>query len=299
MSHTVNADRMPGSVLITGAEGGIARALAATLAADGVQVWRTTRRRDNVAPQCLFLDLSESPEHWHLPPAPIDIAFLCAAITSQAQCENQPEASAQVNVLHTVQLARQLAAAGAFVIFVSTNLVLDGQTPFADAAHPCNPQTAYGRQKAEAERQLLHLGQQAAIVRFGKVIVPGMPLFEQWAGDLRAGKRINPYHDLTMAPISLSFAVEVLRRVALQRRAGIVQATAACDISYGQAAVSIAQKLGAAPAQIEPVSHPQAVFAPRHAALDTAGLAALGLAAPAPEQAFDHFAPSAISTETR
>jgi dTDP-4-dehydrorhamnose reductase len=299
MNAPANANRMPGRVLIIGAEGGIARGLAAAYANDGVEVWRTTRRPNNVAPQCLFLDLSESAENWHLPPVPIDIVFLCAAVTSQAQCENQPDATAQINVLHTIQLGRQLAAAGTFVIFVSTNLVLDGETPFAAATHPYNPQTAYGRQKAEAERQLLQLGQQAAIVRVGKVIAPGMPLFEKWVSDLRLGQCINPYHDLAMAPVSLSFAVEVLRKVAQQRRPGIIHATAARDMTYAQAAVLIAQKLGVDPAQIDPVSRATTVFAPRHAALDGAGLAALGLAAPEPELAFDHFDISTHAAEVR
>ncbi|WP_183379837.1 MULTISPECIES: sugar nucleotide-binding protein [unclassified Herbaspirillum] len=290
---------LPRSVLITGAEGGIASGLAAAFTAAGIPMWLTTRRHDCVSPRCLFMDLSESIEHWQGPPAPVDVAFLCAAITSQAQCESQSAATARVNVTNTVQLARKLAATGTFVVFVSTNLVLDGETPFANTDHPYNPQTVYGRQKAEAERQLLNLDQQVAIVRVGKVIVPGMPLFENWADDLRSGKRITPYHDLIMAPISLSFAVEVLRRVAQQRRPGILHATAARDMSYAEAALEIARKLGADPTLVEPVSHLQSVFAPRYAALDTAGLASVSLRAPQPEQAFDHFAVSDVAKEVK
>ena len=291
------AGQLPGSVLITGAEGSIARGLAATFTAADVPVWLTTRRRDRVTAQCLFMDLSESVDHWQVPP--VDVAFLCAAISSQAQCENEPNETTQVNVLHTVQLGQKLAAAGTFVVFISTNLVLDGETPFANTEHPPHPKTAYGRQKAEAERQLLDLGQHAAIVRFGKVIVPGMPLFENWASDLRSGKRIAPYNDLVMAPISLSFAVKVLRSVAEQRRSGIVHATATHDMSYAQAALVIAHKLGADPALIAPVSHRQSIFAPKYAALDTSGLAALDLTAPQPEQAFDHFTAHAVAMGTK
>lgn len=281
-----------GKVLITGAEGNIASGLLDALSLAGNTIWSTTRRRDAVGSRRLFVDLSESPHQWSLPPGPVDVAFLCAGVGSQERCGIEPEATRQINVLQTFELARTLAAQGAFVIFISTNLVLDGQTPFAAKDQPYNPQTAYGVQKAEAEQQLLKLGKQIAIVRLGKVIVPGMALFDRWADDLSEGKTIHPFQDMVMAPIPLSFALDVLCRVAFQRRSGITQATAMRDISYAQAAQSIARNLGASEGLIAPVrgQHSTHIYSPRHTTLDPACLVSLGLTAPQPERAFDHFA---------
>jgi dTDP-4-dehydrorhamnose reductase len=280
-----------GSVLVTGAEGSIARALLHALATEGNTLWSTTRHRGSVAPQRLLLDLSEPPDQWRLPPVPVDVAFLCAAVASQEQCGSNPTATRLVNVLNTVELARRLVTAGAFVVFISTNLVFSGETPHIEADRPHHPQSAYGRQKAEAERRLLELGNQVSVVRFGKVIAPGMPLLERWVSDLRAGRSIHPFQDMVMAPIALGFAVNVLCRVASARRPGVIQATAARDMTYARAAEVIAERVGANPDLIEPVFRLQTgqIGGPNHGTLDCTELATLGLAAPSPESAFAFF----------
>ncbi|PLZ01915.1 hypothetical protein CY652_12820 [Burkholderia sp. WAC0059] len=277
-----------GSVLVAGAESNIARGLLDALMSAN-QVWSTTRRAGTQGGRRLFLDLAETPEHWSLPDVPPDVAFLCAAISSQEQCGAYPEQTRIVNVLHTVELAGRLVAQGTFVVFISTNLVFDGDAPLAKADHPYGAQTAYGRQKAEAEQRLLGLGHRVAIVRPGKIVVPDMPLFDGWIGALRAGQAIHPFEDLTMAPVALSFAIDVLCRVAAARRSGIVHATATHDITYAQAAGIIAQRIGADRQLVQPVprNRSERIAAPRYAALHPAGLAELGLDAPPPECAFD------------
>ena len=283
------------SVLIVGAESTVGKGLLDAFDSAGIAVWSTSRRNDGADPQRLSLDLSQSPETWNLPAAPIDVAFLCAAVTSQARCASDPEATHNVNVLHTVALAKKLTDAGTFVIFLSTNVVLDGQTPYATIREPVNPQSIYGRQKAEAEQGLRSLGERIAIVRFGKIVAPGLPLFEEWANSLRAGKTIHPFSDMAMAPVALSFAIDVLRRVALSRRPGIVQVSATDDMTYAEAAQVIAKNIRADPALIAPSIRPPAgPLSALHSTLDAEGLTALGLVAPAPERAFDHFQPTDV-----
>jgi dTDP-4-dehydrorhamnose reductase len=279
------------SVLIVGAESTIGRGLLAAFEPAAISVWSTSRRNYDPASQRLLLDLSQSPDSWMLPPSPVDVAFLCAAMTSQAECESEPEATYEVNVRQTYALAKKLTTAGTFVIFISTSLVLDGQTPYADTRQSINPQTIYGRQKAEAEQHLLGLGDAVAVVRFGKVIAPGLPLFDNWASDLHAGKTIHPFSDMVLAPVALPFAVEVLRRVALMRRPGILQASAASDITYAEAAQMIAKNVGAEQGLVVPILRfqPAELFSPRHTTFDAEGLTTLGLASPPPERAFGYF----------
>lgn len=279
------------SVLIVGAESTIGSGLLNAFSTTGISVRSTSRRHKDAHPQQLLLDLSQAAETWVLPDAPVDVAFLCAAVTSQVQCANEPEATHIINVLRTVELAKKLTEAGTFVIFISTNLVLDGQTPHATVTQARNPQTIYGRQKAEAEQHLLSLGERIAIVRFGKIIAPGLPLFEDWANCLRTGKTIHPFSDLMMAPVALSFAIEVLRRVALAQRPGITQASATDDMSYADAARVIAINMHADQALIAPLPRPSIgqLFSSPHSTFDAEGLTDLGLVAPEPERAFDHF----------
>jgi dTDP-4-dehydrorhamnose reductase len=239
-----------GASLIIGADGRIGRALLDKLAADGAEALGTSRRRP-VPQGCVFFDLAADPAGWVLPHG-VDAAFLCAAIAALESCRQDPQGSRRVNVSHTVLLARQLAAEGAFVIFLSTNRVFDGSIPYRRATDPVCPTTEYGRQKAEAERQLLDLGDQVAIVRLSKVLSPGLFLFTQWRKALERGEPIYPFSDVATAAISLPFAVEVLCRVAEVRRPGIFQVSSDREVTYAQAAERLAARIGVCPKLVRP-----------------------------------------------
>jgi dTDP-4-dehydrorhamnose reductase len=235
------------------------------------------------------LDLVDAPDRWTFPDEHFDVAFLCAAVTSQLDCARDPERTHRINVAHTVELATRLVARGTFVVFVSTSLVFDGEIPYAGTLHPYNPQSIYGKQKAEAEQKLLALGTNVAVVRLSKVIGPSMPLIDGWKAALAARTPIHPFADRVLAPISLPFTVEVLHRVAQARRTGITHASASDEMTYAEAAGLVAAQMGADSSLIQPVEGVQTehAFAPRFTTLDATSLRAVGLEAPRPERAFD------------
>lgn len=274
-------------VLIVGADGTLGIALAESLAADGIPVRETTRRGGNGAGR-IFLDLAAHPDSWSLPAQGMASAFLCAASASVEQCRIDPTGTRRVNVVATGELARRLTAQGAFVVFLSTNLVFDGTT-IALPSQPPSPVTEYGRQKADAEKQLLALGENIAIVRLGKVVGPHLPLLDGWMRDLRAGKPIHPFGDMRLAPITVDFAVNVLREVANRRATGVIHASSAGDITYSDAARLIALKLGADEKLVQPISARDANIEhlPLHTALEGNTMERLGIAQPLPTAAFD------------
>jgi len=276
------------SVLIVGADGTVGRSLVAAFEAAGKTVWQTTRKQDQVGGQRILLDLSQEIIHSPLPPTHIGTAIICAAVTSLERCRLDPNYSRQINVVGTVALAKRLIKGGVFVIFLSTNLVFNGEAPFAKPTDPVNPLTEYGRQKAEAEAQFLAWKGQTAIVRFSKILSPGMPLFQGWIRDLEAGKVIHPFSDMVMAPVSLKFAVRVLHEVTERRLPGIFQVSAIQDISYAAAARHIARRLGADMQLVQPIScHEAGVdFSPLYTSLDTGRLADFGIQAPQVVDAF-------------
>ena len=278
-------------VLIVGADGAIGKSLVVAYEAAVQSVWQTTRHRNRVSERRLFLDLSEDVSDWPLPTEATRTAILCAAVTSLERCRVEPGTSRRVNVVGTVALAERLVDAGAFVIFLSTSAVFDGKTPFAKPADLTNPQTEYGRQKAEVEGRLLKFGDRVAVVRFGKVIAPDMPLFTSWAANLRAGKVIHPFSDMVMAPISVAFAVQVLRQVTQRQLPGITQVSAAEDITFANAARYISQKLCAGDKLVEPISYREVgvIVSPTHTTLDSIRLAEFGLNPPPPTNALDQF----------
>ena len=262
--------------LIVGGDSTIGSALARSA---GRRAICTSRRpaSDNV----LSLDLAGDPASWVLPER-VDVAFLCAAVTSIKVCRSQPVETRLVNVERTVHLAERLTARGAFVVLLSTNQVFDGSKPYRSAEESPCPLTEYGRQKADAERAILAMG--GAAVRFTKVMAGVPALFLAWEEALTKGEPISPFADMVFSPVPLAFAVDALIAVGTRRVGGIVQVSGDCDVSYADAARRLAERLNADPGLVQPAFvasrgiAPEA--APRHTTLDTSGLAGIGLRVP-------------------
>lgn len=266
------------------------RSLAEWFTGQNQEVWLTTRDAKAVAPQTRWLDLAQPASTWPLADLPCQVAVLCAAVTSQKACQEDYATTYAINVTATVELAKRLVEAGAFVVFLSTNLVFDGSVPLVPADHPVNPQTAYGQQKAEAEQALLALAPDSvAVVRLTKVLNRGFPLFQSWIDSLRDHRPIHPFADLYLAPISLPFATAVVAQVAQQRLRGIIQVSAKDDLSYAEVAYRLAEKLHLDTNLIHPVSCQTAgvTYAPRHTTLATDRLQGLGMHPPDAEQVID------------
>lgn len=278
--RTLQRHRDEMAVLVVGADGMIGGRLSRILAETGCSVTGTTRRATESATDRIHLDLASADGFDALPLC--HVAVLCAAATSMERCQKDPAKTRQINVTNTVRLARQLLAAGSHVIFLSSNTVFDGRYPWARATDPTSPLTEYGRQKAEAESRLLSLDGQITVVRFSKIISPEIALLQGWVRDMRSGRKIYPFADSLMSPLPLAFAVELLCRVMEKHATGIIQASAACDISYEQAARYLARRLGCDEQLIEPISYAQRgiEYSPANTTLDSSGLAMLGMEAP-------------------
>lgn len=234
---------------MVGADGGIGSALLQALGPTA----RGTSRRQSLGPDRLRLDLGDPPEMWPSLPATSE-AYLCAAQTSLAQCREQPEATALINVERIEALARRLSASGAFLLYLSTSLVFDGTRSAPDEADAVAPTTAYGRQKAEAERRVLALGPGVAVVRLTKVVAPHLAIFRQWREELRAGRPIHPFQDLWFAPIPLAYAVKGILAIGQAQASGIFHLSGPEEISYADAAFHLAQRLGAPASLVRPIS---------------------------------------------
>ncbi len=279
------------TILIVGEKSMIGVALAASYAQDGVRILKTSRQSTDESEGRLYLDLENDIGDFLFPSEPISIAFICAGMTSNEQCRLHPILSRKVNVDNTIALVKRLIGAGIFVVFLSTNLVFDGETPFAKTSGHLFPKTEYGCQKTEVEEQLLSLGDKVAIVRFSKIIGPEMSLIEGWHRDLKAGKYIYPFSDMVMAPVSLDFAIEVLKRVSDIQLSGITQVSATKDITFENAAHYIAKQLGFSLELIRAISCKESgvLFSPKHTTLDSTRLVSLGLESPPPTNALNIF----------
>jgi dTDP-4-dehydrorhamnose reductase len=279
------------SVIIIGGDSAIGKSLARSFSNDNVDVWTTTRRNKEKTMRCSYLDLKDIDGRLILPTEHFDVAFLCAAVASYQKCQLNPDITRLVNVTQTFKIAEQLTRAGVFVIFLSTNAVFDGVTAFARSTMLVAPNSEYGRQKADAEFELSKLEDNVAIVRFGKILPSDSTLLCNWKSDLLSGKTIHPYIDMFMAPLSMEFAVMVLKVVAAKRKPGIFQATATSDINFFDAATYIANKIHITDDLIRPTycKVDGISFAPKNTTLDGRAIKCLGINLPSVFEAIDQF----------
>lgn len=88
-----------------------------------------------------------------------------AAMSNTLFCEDHPGLSHQINVQATVQIAEWCGRRAIPLLFTSTDLVFDGMKGHYTEADTINPLSLYGKQKAEAEKQILALCPHACILR--------------------------------------------------------------------------------------------------------------------------------------
>ncbi|BDS22407.1 UDP-glucose 4-epimerase [Enterobacter roggenkampii] len=169
------------SVLVTGANGFIGRAIAKSIETAGMTVRRAVRRNYHEPTAWHSPDLDEFAD-WSEGLSGIDCVIHCSARVHQMQ-EQTSDALAEfrkVNTSGTLTLAKQAAAAGVSrFIFLSSCKVNGEETvkgsPFREAV-PRPPQDPYGLSKYEAETGLLDIsastGMEVVIIRLPLVYGP-------------------------------------------------------------------------------------------------------------------------------
>ncbi|KAM9312561.1 methionine adenosyltransferase 2 subunit beta [Gastrophryne carolinensis] len=89
----------------------------------------------------------------------------CAAERRPDIVENHPDTATILNVEASANLAKEAAAAGAFLVYISSDYVFDGShPPYREESVP-NPLNLYGKTKLDGERVVLQNNEGAAVLR--------------------------------------------------------------------------------------------------------------------------------------
>jgi len=233
--------------LIVGGDGTLGTALqSCPTRPEGVVA---TSRREQ--PLSYRVDLADAPDTWRLPDD-IAGAVLCAAITSIDACQRDPAGTRAVNVTATVELARRIRARGGHCVFLSTNQVFDGTKPFRREDEPPCPSSEYGRQKAEAEGELLAAGH--GVLRLTKVFGSAPKLFRGWRDQLSSSQVVRPYEDMAFAPVGIKNAAASIWELAANRVTGVVHLSADADVTYSTVARRLAARMGVSADLVQPTT---------------------------------------------
>jgi len=101
----------------------------------------------------------------------------------------------------------------------------------------------FGRQKAEAEKAILELDG-AAVLRLSKVVAPDDARVSAWRTALLAGRRVEAFGDLAVAPLALADAVTALIGIGEAERPGTFQLSGPRRETYLSMALAVAGALG-------------------------------------------------------
>src|SRR6185437_3763849 len=223
-------------VLIVGGDSEIGAAAYRAMQAQGIAAAATTRRSDLVSAGRPFLDLAADFDLFEAPLQTTAVC-ICAAIARIAACAGDPQGTAFINVDRTLALADKFLIRGIYVLFLSTNQVFDGQTPNVAPDAPYSAVSEYGRQKARTEaalRERMARGAPAGILRLAKVVSTRMTLLDGWIASLSAGKPIDAFYDMTLAPTPTDLVSTAIIALLRDRLPGIFQFTGPRDVSYAE-----------------------------------------------------------------
>lgn len=173
----------------------------------------------------------------------------CGAITNVDGCEQDPLAAYRINGLATAWVAEAAAAAGAGMVYVSTDFVFDGANhglPYAVDATP-RPLSAYGASKRLGEEAVLAHGRaDFYVVRTSWVFGPGGKNFPRAILDrAKSGQPLKVVTDQVGRPTMTHDLAEALLDLADARApGGIYHAANEGQCSWHQFAVDILREAG-------------------------------------------------------
>jgi dTDP-4-dehydrorhamnose reductase len=213
-----------------------------------------------------------------------DWIVLAAAYTNVDDCETHPELAFAVNRDGPVHVAEAAKQAGAKLLFISSDYVFDGKktSPY-ETTDARNPQSVYGRSKAEAEVRLLDLLPECCIARTSWLFGTGGKCFPDTILKLAASRPVlDVVSDQRGGPtysVDLSRAIIGLCR---NDARGVVHVTNSAECSWFEFAREIVKDAGLA-TEVRAVSSQQmARPAPRpaYSVLSPASLQRYGIAMP-------------------
>jgi dTDP-4-dehydrorhamnose reductase len=170
----------------------------------------------------------------------------CAAWTDVDGAEASEDAATAVNGTGAGHVAAAAAAAGAFVVHVSTDYVFDGAAgePYTESS-PVAPQSAYGRSKLAGERAVAECAPRSAIVRASWLFGAGGHNFVDTM--LRLGgerDEVTVVDDQVGCPTFTGHLAPALVEVAERGLTGVLHVAGAGECSWHDLAVAAYEERG-------------------------------------------------------
>lgn len=262
-------------VLVTGAGGQLGADLVRTCEAAGDEVIACDRAR---------LDLTDRDSVYQaITSTQPDAVIHAGAWTAVDACETDPERAFLTNGFGTGWVADASRRVGAHLVAVSTDYVFDGtkSEPYQEWDRP-NPQSVYGRSKLAAEDAVAAHAPGAAIVRTAWVCGEHGHNMVKTVLSLVDRPELAFVDDQRGCPSFTADLAPMLRRIAVERRAGVHHVTNQGDTTWYGFVRDILELAGHDPGKVRPIATgdldpPRPAPRPANSVLDNAALRLGGL----------------------
>ncbi|GIW92757.1 MAG: NAD(P)-dependent oxidoreductase [Pirellulaceae bacterium] len=177
-----------------------------------------------------------------------EVVIHAAAISRVQNCYQEPRRAFQVNVSASGQLAQLAVQHGARFVYVSTDLVFDGDRGDYREDDVPRPLSVYGSTKLAAERCVRQYPT-TLVARVSLLFGPSLQgretLFDQQMRSLRAGQSIVVFSDEFRTPLFLADAAKALIQLAQSEATGIWHLGGPERLSRAEMGAELARFLGA------------------------------------------------------
>tara|TARA_Y100000590_G_scaffold216308_2_gene245074 strand:+ start:661 stop:1563 length:903 start_codon:yes stop_codon:yes gene_type:complete len=233
--------------LIIGGDGLIGKSIYNQLKKENQQVYYTTRRYTKLRTNSIYLDFNEG-ININFDPTRI---YICVGIADVQACEKYPKKTWEVNVESTLNLIEKFHKMGSHINFLSSDMVFGEGQIFPKIDSKKYPSTEYGRQKSRVEEELLNYKTNLTIFRMSKVISIYNNLFSRWFYNLNNKKKIMPFSDYYLCPVSLKYVTQV---ICDNNKSGVIHLSGNKRISYADFAIKLADKMNVSKNYIKPIT---------------------------------------------
>jgi dTDP-4-dehydrorhamnose reductase len=243
-------------ILLTGASGQLGGYLLREMVKDGLPVAAWSRSRSGrlfgIDLQPVDLDDADAVSAAFRRTSPTAVIH-AGAMTAVSQCLRNPDQAHQVNTQGSNLLAELATEARARLLFLSTDLVFDGEKGFYSEQDPTAPLSLYGRTKAAAEKAVLAVPRGIVLrvsLLFGPSIVGRPYFFDEQVAALRQGRPLTLFHDEWRTPLSLAVAARTLLTILRSDIVGVLHLGGPERMSRLEMGQRLAAYLGADPSVI-------------------------------------------------
>jgi dTDP-4-dehydrorhamnose reductase len=215
---------------------------------------RSCLKASRSGPSDLEVDLAAPVSE--LPSLPgVSHGIILASITSFDTCFRDPVRTRDFNVHHTIQLVEKMAQQGVRPVFISSDVVFDGNSGDYTEEDTAEPLTEYGKQKRAVEKHITDYHPGGLIIRFGKLYSlegddtsPVRKIRE----DLIKGKAVQAATDQYLSPVLVNEAAEGILKLIGMEAQGVFHLSPGPNgvITRHDMASMIAASIGADPSLV-------------------------------------------------